>query len=45
MFENPSPCIISDANEAVASPFREMEKKQQEQSDFELAKSLQVLLF
>lgn len=45
MFEDPPPssvCARSNASQEVSHAFRDLEKKQQELSDFELARSLQV---
>lgn len=45
MFEDPPPsslCARSKASQEGSHTFRELEKKQQELSDFELARSLQV---
>lgn len=45
MFEDPPPssvCVRSKASQEGSHAFRELEKKQQELSDFELARSLQV---
>lgn len=45
MFEDPPPSslsVLSKASQEGSNAFRELEKKQQELSDFELARSLQV---